>query len=575
MTDYDVVIIGGGINGLTVAGYLAKAGLSVGVFEARGQCGAHCDTVELGLPGFLHNLHATWLATSLSPAMVDLDLEGFGLELRGTDVLYAKPFLNGKNFLQASNIPLTLDSAARLSDRDHQTVIKTTEYLGAHLNDLLYVTKNMYFTAPNPEVWGKAVDLVDGFSKYIDLGVSGLDLVNGNGFDLLELLFDSEEIRTTLASLSWIGAHAPVHRRVATNMLWSIMVAAMPVHTARGGSHALTHSLVKAVAANGGEIWTTCPVEKIIVENGRACGIKLAPDALLPSEEIRAKVVVSNLTLVPTFLRLLGEDAIGDKWARQIESFSYDDSVLFGVYYSLSGDPEFASAEYDPGIQRAMMGYWGGETLADMQTYAGNLASGIVSSDIMGNWFVPSRADPTQAPHGCATSFVWMDVPPCPRRWGNTKLRGWDAWPELAQPLADAITDRYEQYAPGFKELILERFVMTPMDQQNNNPSAVRGNMFGGSVNPEQYYNYRPQPGIVVNGNSRSFFPGLYLSNSTHPGGASWLASGMIAAHEIAQDLGCREQPWWIAEPYQYFMEQGWRLPVNMGVSPKWLPPED
>ena len=59
MKDYDVVVIGGGINGLTAAAYLAKAGKRVGVFEARGQCGAHCDTIELGLSGFLHNTHAT------------------------------------------------------------------------------------------------------------------------------------------------------------------------------------------------------------------------------------------------------------------------------------------------------------------------------------------------------------------------------------------------------------------------------------------------------------------------------------------------------------------------------------
>jgi phytoene dehydrogenase-like protein len=59
MKDYDVVVIGGGINGLTAAAYLAKAGKKVGVFEARGQCGAHCDTIELGLSGFLHNTHAT------------------------------------------------------------------------------------------------------------------------------------------------------------------------------------------------------------------------------------------------------------------------------------------------------------------------------------------------------------------------------------------------------------------------------------------------------------------------------------------------------------------------------------
>ena len=75
MRDYDAVVIGGGINGLTTAAYLAKAGMSVGVFEARGQCGAHCDTVELGIPGFLHNTHAVWLVPAMSPCMDDLELE--------------------------------------------------------------------------------------------------------------------------------------------------------------------------------------------------------------------------------------------------------------------------------------------------------------------------------------------------------------------------------------------------------------------------------------------------------------------------------------------------------------------
>ena len=99
MKDYDVIVIGGGINGLTVATYLQKAGLSVGVFEARGQCGAFCDTVELGQSGFLHNTHASWIVPAMSPAMADLELERHGLDLRGCDVLFAKPFRDQTNTL--------------------------------------------------------------------------------------------------------------------------------------------------------------------------------------------------------------------------------------------------------------------------------------------------------------------------------------------------------------------------------------------------------------------------------------------------------------------------------------------
>ena len=92
------------------------------------------------------------------------------------------------------------------------------------------------------------------------------------------------------------------------------------------------------------------------------------------------------------------------------------------------------------------------------------------------------------------------------------------------------MTDRYEEYAPGFKDLVLERHINTPMDQENSNPSAVRGNMIGGSAIPEQAGENRPLPGVVENGVARSFFPGLYLSNSIHPFGATHLATGYIAA---------------------------------------------
>jgi phytoene dehydrogenase-like protein len=218
-----------------------------------------------------------------------------------------------------------------------------------------------------------------------------------------------------------------------------------------------------------------------------------------------------------------------------------------------------------------MMGYLGGERLDDMRRHNTNLVSGVIDDEVMGNWFMPTRADPTQAPPGCHTAFLWIDVPPHPRRWRGQKITGGiDAWPEISEALADAATDRIEGFAPGFKDRIVERFAMNPLDQLRNNPSSVTGNILGGSVVPDQFYMNRPVPGIIVDGASRSVLPGLYLSNSIHPMGASWLATGYLAAREVAEDQGCLDQPWWTHRPWDWFMDNMMDVPMNLGVSEKW-----
>ena len=571
MRDYEVVVIGGGINGLTAAAYLAKAGLAVGVFEARGQCGAHCDTIELGRPGFLHNTHAVWLVPAMSPAMADLELDRHGLDLRGTDVLFAKPFLDGTNTVQALAPAVTHGSVARHSERDAETLAKIRAYSMEHGGEALALNQQAIFAAPTSDLADRMAAFNDGLLRSLDVPLSGDDVNRMTGFELLEVLFESEAVRTLPGALGEFTGQWPLNRRVGPQVLSLTGMMPMPVHTAKGGSHALTHSLVKCFVANGGEIWTTCPVEKILVEGGRACGIRLSADALAPGEEVRARVVLSNLTLVPTFLRLLGEDVIGADWARRIKYFNYDDPQLLGIYYALNGDPEFASAAYDPAIQRAWVGYFGGETLDEIRNGQGALMSAVIPDDVMGGWFNPTRADPCQAPVGCHTVMAWMSVPPRPRRWGATRLGGWDAWREgLGEAIADAMTDRYEKYAPGFKDLILERHINTPMDQENSNPSAIRGNMIGGSAIPEQYGQNRPLPGVVQNGASRSFFPGLYLSNSIHPYGATHLATGYLAACELAEDLGCRDVAWWRSDPYEWFFANLDRIPLNLGVDDRW-----
>lgn len=568
MPDYDAILIGGGINGLTCAAYLGKAGLKTLVIEARGECGTHCDTSEPGIPGFLHNMHATMLGTGFGPPMTDLELENHGLELRNTEFTWAKPFEDGKNVLIGTNPYDTIERWRKYSSHDGDVLEKALDWLYPNMLEFTDLVHRFMYTAPSPEKLRDFGFFMGRLFKDIEVRCSGDEFLDMNAFQVLDLIFESEYIKSTIQSMAWIIGFPPIHKQIGSiGILTGLLAGAFfPLTTAKGGSHVLTHSLVKAAVSNGVKILTCCPVKEIVVDKGEVKGAILSEDAIYPNEKITSKKVVSDVTVVPTFIDLIGEDHIGSDLASKIKRFDYHEQVLFVVSYALDGAPQWKSADFDDGIQRCWMGYFGGKDSKEMKTFGENILGGIIQKDIFANYYIPTLADPLQAPPGCHISNVWLDVPGEPISWKDGKLEGFMAWDRIKNQLADQIDDSYEKYAPGFKKLIKQRIVYTPLDQYRNNPSAIKGTWAGGSVKPEQWYMKRPVPGVLKGGGSRTFIKNLYLSNSIHPYGITPLFSGYIAACEVAEDMGVREQEWWNGKAGLWYLENAADIPLNLGV---------
>lgn len=570
MEDYDVIVIGGGINGLTAAAYCAKSGLKTLVLEARGECGTHCDTVEIGIPGFVHNTHATLLVHTLSPAMIDLKLPEFGLENVRTEHAYAHTFPDGKNAILSSDPLSTAMNWEKHSAKDAAIFGNAGGFMLEEFDRICEVLHHFFHEPPTEKVYKELGAFFDEFYRACGFDLTFDQTWNMTGFEALDAMFESQHIKIMLASLAWISGMPPAHKNLGPLLstgLGPLSGSLIPIVNCRGGSHALAHSLVKAATAFGAKILPCCPVSRIIVEDNEAKGVVLSDTAVFANEKIYAKKIISNLSLVPTFLHCMDEDDIGSEMAKKISKFSYDEQNLFCVYLALDASPEFTSAEFDEGIQKSFMGYFGGVSTKQFEAANRDLINRIIHDTPMANYFVPTWADPTQAPEGCHTAILWQDVPPRPKSWKNGPLNGFDCWDDIKEQMADELIDEFDKYAPGVKNSILERFVYTPLDIYRNNPTAILGNWFGGACIPEQFFMNRPLPGIRQKDSaSRTFMKDLYISNSIHFGSGSFLQCGYVAALEVVKDMDAFDSNVFKAKSFEWILENINDMPTNLGV---------
>jgi phytoene dehydrogenase-like protein len=540
--EYDVIIIGGGINGLTAAIYLQKSGLSVACFERKLEAGSGCCTEEVMQPGVKVNLCACNMVTLWSPAYADLELEKFGLEmLTSGEWGMFHPFKDRTAVLFNSfSARKQYEHFKSINEHDAEIFKTAFNVMGPMLGDSLM--GSMFSQALNgPDEVAAAGGLATALRTILPEIPENVHELNG--IEFAEAVYHDEKIRTAiLANCIMSGSH-PWDRGMATLMplVFPIMQAVQSVTwTCRGGSHSLVHALASCFAHHGGKMFTGCPVDRILMQGDEAQGIALSKDAVFPEAEVRARrAVVSNLSCHPTFRGLIGEERLPDWVKKGVDAYKNDETVLFTNYWVLDRPPRWEG--YPKEIDTGYGFNFGIESVDDVRRLERNLENNeLPDPPIVAGLSVQgfALADPTQAPEGLYTVMAWSNVP-----YDLPALGGPEKWDAIREAYGDKVDALLREYNPGMMDSVVDRYCNSPLDYYRKNPSQVMGSTTSGPTSLRWYGTARPFPGC---GAPRTPFGKLYLSNSIWPFGTTNLGAGYVAASIVAADLGVREgQDWW------------------------------
>lgn len=525
----EVVVIGGGHNGLAAAFYLAKAGLKPVVLEARDMVGGGAVTSELH-PGFKCPMlsHHTSLSTDVSR---DMDLARQGLEFLRPAVKTFAPDLDGPALVVYEDERRTVEALRRLNPKDaeaYPAYRAATEQLAKVVASVL--------TSPAPSIDGPdARDLWNLFKagrKFRALGRRNsyrlLRWTPVPAADLAREWFESEVLCASIAGPAVSGAM--VGPRSAGSGLMLLLQEATRLlagrfSRVRGGPGALTQAMAAAARAAGADIRTATRVERIVVRNDRVSGV------VANGREIPAAAVVSAVDPKTTFLRLMDPVDLMPDFLRKVRNYRAT-GTLAKTNLALSGLPSFRGP--------AEAGRYGGGVSADANALSGRIhigpsidylerafdhaKYGEMSTDPWLDVTIPSVLDPDLTPPGGHVMSIYVHYAPY-------RLRDSD-WGASKDALLRRVLATLERFAPGVGALVVAAEVITPMDLESQY-GFHGGHIFHGELTLDQLVTMRPLLGY-----SRYHGPvsGLYLcSAGTHPGGFMTGASGKLAAREIVR----------------------------------------
>ena len=525
MKIYDVIIVGGGHNGLVAAAYLAGAGRSVLVLEKRELVGG-CAVTEEIWPGYKVST-ASYLTSLLQERIIrELELERFGYHVDAKDPAFFSAFPDDRYLFMWQDDAKTLAEIAKFSEYD-AAIFPAYEHQLARLSA---VVESLLLTTPPefpPRAVGDYVDYLKLAGKLIGLSardtIALVKVFTKSAADLLDEWFESEQVKVTLATDGVIGANGgPRSPGTAYILLHHVMGSVGGKRGlwgfVRGGMGAVSNAIADSARSRGAEIRTNADVEQVLMTNGQVRGV-----VLRGGEEIRASIVASNLTPHQTFLRLLDPRELPPALIAPLGAYR-SEGTSCKINLALNGLPNFRALPGTPGPQhRATMHIC--PSIEYVERAWDDAKYGKPSQSPLLELTIPTMYDASLAPAGKHIMGIFLQYAPYTLRDSN--------WDEQREPFANRVIDLIEEYAPGFRSLIDHMQVLTPLDLERRF-GLTGGNIFHGEMSLDQMFVMRPVPGCA---RYRTPVRGLYLCGSgTHPGGGVMGAPGYNAAREILRD---------------------------------------
>src|SRR5262245_11661067 len=529
MSSYDAIIIGAGHNGLTCAAYLGQARLKVKVIERRPVVGGAAVTEEFH-PGFRNSV-AAYTVGLLNPKVIrDLALHDHGLRIVERRVQNFLPASDGRYLLVGEG--RTAREIAKFSNRDAERYPAFSREIDA----IADVLRDLVLQPPPNVVEGfgprSMIELlragglanrlrrlaIDDMRAFVDLFTKSAGDYLDNWFDgaLLKALYGFDAVVGNYASpytpgTAYVLLHHAFGEVNGKRRVWGHAI---------GGMGAITQAMAESATSHGVEIETNAAVREVIVEDGRACGV-----VLQDGRSIRSPIVAANVNPRLLYTAMIAEGALDADFLRRIRRWKCG-SGTFRINVALSRLPSFAARPGSVAVDHHTAGIIMAPSLSYMDRAFCDARQYGWSREPIIEMLIPSTLDDTLAPKGAhVASLFCQHVAP--------ELPDGRSWNAHRDEVADLMIETVDRYAPGFKESVLGRQVLSPLDLEEMF-GLIGGDIFHGALTLDQLFWARPMLGYA---DYLGPLKGLYHCGSgAHPGGGVTGAPGHNAARAILAD---------------------------------------